>query len=84
MTNTEQITEKQTIIYAYISDFWVAFLEKPKFIRWLCLLLMGRYAKNELIGTKETLDKYDGDIMDRPYGLKNCDYHDELDHFKNW
>lgn len=49
--------DRYTEIYAWGLDFWRAFLAKPKFLRWIAKLAMGKYAYRELYGLKEALLK---------------------------
>jgi hypothetical protein len=73
------------IIAAFAKDFWIAFLEKPKFIRWFVRLLMGRYAWNELVGIKQRYEEnWSFKLKEHGYDLKDCDYHKELDKYKDW
>ena len=72
-------------VEAWAQDFWLAFLEKPKFIRWVCKTLMGKYAWRELIGMKEELDL----TVDWWYSVgytinSGTDYKKENREFKNW
>jgi hypothetical protein len=72
------------IIAAFAEDFWMALLERPKFIRWLVKILVGRYAWNELVGIKQTFEKDNFPLKEHGYDLKRCDYHKELDNYKDW
>jgi hypothetical protein len=77
------------VVYAWGLDFWRAFLEKPKFVRWLCFLLMGKYAKNELLGLKKSLEEIgDGFYFEGKhgfgYGMEDQEYHQEFNNYKNW
>jgi hypothetical protein len=72
---------------AFGEDFWKAFLEKPKVIRWLVKILVGRYAWNELVGIKKSYEENClgiTKIRDIGYGLEKCEYHKELDKYKDW
>lgn len=74
-------------VYAWTLDFWRAFLERPKALRWLCLLLMGRYARNELIGAKQKIEESGEAFYFRDnfgYQLEDMDYHNRLDNYKDW
>lgn len=42
---------------AWAQDFWNMFLDRPKFLRWIAKLAMGKYAYRELYGLKEALLK---------------------------
>ena len=73
------------IIAAFAEDFWMAFLEKPKIIRWLVKILIGRYAWNELLGIKRTYEEYSNfKLKEHGYDLKRCEYHNELNKYKDW
>lgn len=75
-----------TVAYAWGLDFWRVFLSKPKFIRWLCKTIMGRYAWNELVGMKQSIEEDYPQAFSQymDYGCEGCDYHAELDKYKNW
>jgi hypothetical protein len=89
MENEENMTHSFAYAYAWGLDFWRAFLEKPKFIRMVCLILMGKYARNELLGMKEAIERNgDGFYFEGKhgfgYGMENQEYHKKLDKYKNW
>ena len=46
-----------TTIVAWVQDFWNLFLERPKFLRWIAKLAMGKYAYRELYGALEAMKK---------------------------
>lgn len=74
-------------VYAWTLDFWRAFMEKPKIIRWLCLKLMGRYARNELFGAKMKIEENGDAFYFRDmfgYNLEDMDYHTRLDKYQDW
>jgi len=68
------------MVDAWALDFCRAFNERPKIIRFIVLLLMGKYARNEYLGMEESLNKnwYN---THWEYDLQHMDYHDE---FKDW
>jgi len=77
--------DSEIIITAWIEDFWQAFIMRPKFIRWLIFKLMGRYARNELLGSKREMEKSRTWINNRNwYCLQDQDYHESLDKYKDW
>ena len=65
-------------------DFWRAFLERPKVVRWLVKTLMGKYAWSEIVGLKMGLEKdgYSSPIY--PYDLEHMEYHKENWAYKDW
>jgi len=80
------INKSYANFYGWSLDFWRAFLEKPKWRRWLCKKFMGRYAWNELIGMKQAVEKeYEADfVFEIDYGCENQDYHKRFDRYKDW
>lgn len=64
--------------FAWGQDFWRAFYERPRFLRWIAYLCMGRYARHELIGMRDAIH-YEGYDTDIPYDdvLKTMYYHRE-------
>ena len=42
-------------IVAWVQDFWNLFLGRPKFLRWIAKLAMGKYAYRELYGALEAM-----------------------------
>lgn len=66
--------ETHSSLVMWSLDFIRAFYERPKILRWIARMSMGKYAYRELFGIKESLDKY-GYVTDLDYGLQNQDYH---------
>jgi hypothetical protein len=60
-------------LVGWAQDFWAAFLERPKILRWITRIAMGKYAYRELYGTKESIIKHGWGIWD--YSCQNQDYH---------
>jgi len=60
---------------AWALDFWYAFLERPKILRWIAKLAMGKYAYREIYGAKQAVKKYGWFRETCGYDLKNMDYH---------
>ena len=58
----------------WMQDFWPAFLERPKLLRWLARIAMGKLAYRELYGSKEALIKT-GYYFEMRYSLPDMDYH---------
>ena len=78
---------------AWALDFWRAFLERPKIIRWMVKILVGKYAWSELVGMKMSVQKWysddgklDFDAFDKNvgYGLENVGYHEDNLKYKDW
>ena len=59
--------------FAWTQDFWSAFSQRPKILRWVARLAMGKYAYREIYGAKETILDTGYDIWD--YSLQDMDYH---------
>jgi len=57
----------------WAQDFIRALRERPKVVKWLIRLLVGRYAWRELIGLRDSLQS-DGFVTDFPYSLETMDY----------
>jgi hypothetical protein len=81
-----KVPESYVAFYAWGMDFWRAFLMKPRILRWLVRKIMGRYAWNELVGLKECVEKINDQAFnpDIGYNCEECDYHNDLDHYKDW
>jgi hypothetical protein len=65
-------------VYAWGEDFWLAFMERPKILRWIAKLAMGRYAFRELYGIREAVNKridLESFFFNLGYCLKDMDYH---------
>ena len=65
--------ETNASLVGWMQDFWGAFLERPKILRWLARKAMGKYAYRELYGSKEALEKTGWGIWN--YYLQDMDYH---------
>lgn len=67
--------------FAWGQDFWRAFHERPRILRWVAFSCMGRYARRELIGMRDAIEK-EGYSTRIPYdeSLRNMDYHQEKVH----
>ena len=86
-TGETQVTEIDLPIETYAAlfgwglDFWLAYLERPKILRWIARKAMGRYAYRELYGIKESIGKYRGgfklpsDYL--TYDYNEQDYHND-------
>lgn len=79
--------------YAWALDFWRAFLERPKIVRWMIRILIGKYARSELVGMKISVQKcysnngsLDCDAFNKNigYGLENVSYHEDNLKYKDW
>lgn len=60
-------------------DFIRAYRERPRLLRHIARLCMGRYAYRELNGLYEAL-KYAGYYPDLPYDCQRQEYHQEVHH----
>jgi len=60
-------------LVGWTQDFWGAFLDRPKILRWIARIAMGKYAYRELYGTKESIIKRGWGIWS--YSLQEMDYH---------
>lgn len=50
--------ESYADVSAWGQDFWNQFLCRPKFLRWIAKLAMGKYAYRELYGMKEAIQNH--------------------------
>ncbi len=64
--------------FGWGQDFWRAFHERPRPLRWLAYLCMGRYATRELIGMRDAIEN-EGYSTHYPYDetLMAMEYHSE-------
>lgn len=62
--------------FAWGLDFLRAYHERPRLLRWIARMCMGRYAYRELVGMHAAFQK-EGYDPDFPYGLEHMDYHRE-------
>jgi len=78
---------------AWALDFWRAFLERPKIVRWMVRILVGKYAWSELIGMKISVQKWysdDGTLKCNAfsknigYGLEDVSYHKDNWEYGDW
>lgn len=64
--------------YAYLlgwsMDFFRALYERPRWVRWLLRLVLGRHAYRELVGLRDMLDRHGWDTHFE-YGCQNAAYH---------
>jgi hypothetical protein len=65
--------ETHHALLGWMQDFWAAFSERPKILRWIARVAMGKYAYRELYGSKEAILKSGYGIWD--YSLHELDYH---------
>jgi hypothetical protein len=63
-------------LLGWMQDFWAAFLERPKLLRWIVRIAMGKYAYRELYGSKEAILKSGYTIWD--YTLQEQEYHKDI------
>jgi len=71
-------------IYGWAIDFWRAFMQRPKIIRWIVKLIIGKYAWSELIGMKMRFDAEGEEFGSGWYRLEGSAYHKENLNYKNW
>src|SRR4051812_15243801 len=64
--------------FSWGQDFWRAFRERPRALRWIAFACMGRYASRELIGMRDAIEK-EGYSTRWPYDdvLQGMGYHQE-------
>lgn len=64
--------------FTWGQDFWRAFHERPRMLQWAALACMGRYARRELIGMRDAIEK-EGYSTHYPYDetLRSMEYHQE-------
>ena len=64
--------------FAWGQDFWRAFHERPRILRWIAYLCMGCYATRELIGMRDAIEDQNYSTH-YPYddALKGMAYHKE-------
>lgn len=63
---------------AWTIDFIRAFMARPRVIRWLVYLLIGKFAHHELNGLFRELNRLEFIITDG-YDLKTSSYHNDKD-----
>ena len=67
--------ETNSSLVAWMQDFWQAYLERPKILRWIARKAMGKYAYRELYGSKDTLIKTKQYFEGFGYSLESMEYH---------
>jgi len=76
---SENNIETYIQVSAWAMDFWYAFLDRPKFLRWIAKIAMGKYAYRELYEIKVCFENVDL-LPNIGYSLKHMDYHkDKVD-----
>jgi len=81
VTKIDLPIETYAALFAWGLDFWLAYLERPKILRWIARKAMGRYAYRELYGIREAIGKYKlgfelpSDFL--TYDYRDQDYHND-------
>ena len=65
--------ETHHALLGWMQDFWAAYADRPKILRWIARMAMGKYAYRELYGSRDAIIKSGYGIWD--YSLQELDYH---------
>ena len=63
--------------FTWGQDFWRAFHERPRILRWIAYVCMGRYATRELIGMRDAIEGQGYSTHNYDDSLKDMAYHQE-------